>query len=208
MIQQKEKPCKGTGTALGHGCGKLTFHRVHGLGKMCSCYSNWLLNSENGKIKMQKSIFSAKVKITSEVKKTNAAEKKKLRDKLKTLSQYEAEAKTSFQRWIRFRDKDQPCISCGKFAADLVDGGHFKKAEIYSGVIFNENNCHSQCRKCNRFLGGNELMYREGLVKRYGNLFVEKIEALANETRNHKFTKEDLIEKKKEYDLKFKLCQK
>ena len=95
------------------------------------------------------------------------AEKAVLTDKLKTLSQYEAEAKKSFQKYVRMRDKGLPCISCGIFETELWDGGHYKKAEIYSGVIFNTHNCHKQCRKCNRFLNGNELMYRQGLIQRY-----------------------------------------
>ena len=59
MIEPKLKPCKGTGNAKGYGCGKPTFHRVYGLGKMCGCYSDWLLNSEAGKIKLEKSILKA-----------------------------------------------------------------------------------------------------------------------------------------------------
>ena len=124
-----------------------------------------------------------------------------LKEKLKTLSQYEAEAKKSFQKWIRLRDKNHNCISCGINETELFDGGHYKKAEIYSGVIFDPNNCHKQCRKCNRFLGGNELNYRQGLIKRYGIEFADAIELKANETRNYKYTKEELIAKKLKYDI-------
>ena len=131
-------------------------------------------------------------------------EKKDLAEKLKTLSQYEAEAKKSFQHWIRLRDKDENCISCGGNEKDLWDGGHFKKAEIYSGVIFNPANCHKQCRKCNRYLNGNELLYRQGLIQRYGLEYAESIENLANETRQHKFTKKELIAIKVKYDILIK----
>jgi hypothetical protein len=131
------------------------------------------------------------------------ADKAVLKEKLKTLSQYEAEAKIVFQKWVRLRDLGKPCISCGK-VTDEMDAGHFKKAEIYSGVIFNENNCHSQCRKCNRFQNGNELNYRLGLVDRYGLEFANDIEQLANDTRQFKFTKDQLIAKKMQYDLKYK----
>jgi hypothetical protein len=131
------------------------------------------------------------------------ADKAVLKDKLKTLGQYEAEAKIAFQRWIRLRDLGKPCISCGK-VTDEMDAGHFKKAEIYSGVIFNENNCHSQCRKCNRFQNGNELNYRLGLIDRYGLDFAYDIEQLANDTRQFKFTKDQLIAKKMQYNLKYK----
>jgi hypothetical protein len=143
-----------------------------------------------------------------QIKKANdkkwKTEKAILKEKIKTLSQYEADAKKSFQKWIRLRDADLNCISCNGNDKDLWDGGHFKKAEIYSGVIFNENNCHKQCRKCNRYLNGNELMYRQGLVKRYGENFVKDIEQLANDTRQVKFTKEMLIAKKMQYDIKIK----
>jgi len=131
-------------------------------------------------------------------------EKAILKDKLKTLGQYEAEAKKSFQKWVRLRDKDHNCISCGGVDKDLWDGGHFKKAEIYSGVIFNPKNCHKQCRKCNRFLNGNELMYRQGLIERYGLEYTENIENLANETRQYKFTKPELIAIKLKYDILIK----
>jgi seryl-tRNA synthetase len=131
-------------------------------------------------------------------------EKAVLKDKIKTLSECEADAKKSFQKFIRLRDQDLPCISCGGNYKNLWDGGHFKKAEIYSGVIFHEMNCHKQCRKCNRFLNGNELMYREGLISRYSEDFVRQIESLANETRQYKWTKEQLIAKKIQYDLKIK----
>jgi hypothetical protein len=132
------------------------------------------------------------------------AEKAILKDKLKTLGQYEAEAKKAFQKWIRMRDDKQPCISCGIEQTDLWDGGHYKKAEIYSGVIFDENNCHKQCRKCNRFLNGNELNYRQGLIQRYGIEYADQIEQKANETRNYKFSKAELIAKKLKYDILIK----
>jgi hypothetical protein len=190
----KEKPCKGTGFAVGYGCGKLTMHRVYGLGKMC-CYSDWLLNSDNGKIKLAKSIIHAK-KIT---KKTENAFKSDLRDKLKTLSQFEADAKKVFQKWIRLRDEGKECISCGTTNPKMWHAGHFRKAEIYSGLIFDERNVHRQCSKCNVFLNGNESEYRLGLVKRFGNEFVEELEIDANLTRNKKFTKDELIEIKIKY---------
>jgi hypothetical protein len=148
-------------------------------------------------------IHSKNLKLQKELKDWKA-EKAILKDKLKTLGQYEAEAKKSFQKWIRMRDDKQPCISCGIQQTDLWDGGHYKKAEIYSGVIFDENNCHKQCRKCNRFLNGNELNYRQGLIQRYGIDFADQIEQKANETRNYKFTKEELIAKKLKYDILIK----
>lgn len=127
-----------------------------------------------------------------------------LKDKLKTLGQFEAEAKTSFQKWVRMRDRDMPCISCGVKDTDLFDGGHYFKAELFSGLIFDERNCHKQCRKCNRFLNGNELQYRSGLIKRYGIDFVTNLESISDSKRVYKYSREELIAKKLQYDLKIK----
>ena len=147
--------------------------------------------------------YSKKLKANKEANEWKK-QKAELKEKVKTLSQYEADAKKSFQKFIRLRDVDLPCVSCGSTESDTFDGGHFKKAEIYSGVIFDERNVFKQCRRCNRFLNGNELMYREGLVKRFGVDFVTELEQYANETRQYKWTKEQLIAKKLQYDLKIK----
>jgi len=108
------------------------------------------------------------------------------------------DARKYFQQWIRQRDADKPCISCGKHSK-LVDAGHYFKAEVYSGLIFNEDNCHSQCRKCNRYKGGNESHYRLGLVERYGEDFVKSLEQIKDENRLKKWTKEELVEIKTKY---------
>lgn len=85
------------------------------------------------------------------------AKKKVLKEKNKTLGDYKSEARTIFQRFIRLRDKNQPCISCGKrFSEDeKIDAGHIYKAELYSALIFDEENVHSQCVYCNHRLSGN-----------------------------------------------------
>jgi hypothetical protein len=126
-------------------------------------------------------------------------------EKLKTLSQYEADAKKSFQKWVRLRDKDLPCISCDNPKPKDWAGGHYFPAGTYSGLIFDERNVHGQCNTyCNRNLHGNLIEYRKGLVKRYGLEFVEQLESEADEKRNYKYTKAELIAKKIQYDLLIK----
>lgn len=193
---QKEKPCKGINKArMISGCGKLTLYRTFGL--CSSCLSDFLFNSDAGKV-----IFN---KIYLKVKSDTAkAFKSDLRAKLKTIGEYKAEARKLFQKWIRLRDSDKPCISCNSSTADTFDGGHFYKAEVYSGLIFNENNCHKQCRKCNRFMNGNELNFRKGLIARYGIDYVTNLDIICDINRVKKYTKEELIAKKLQYDIKIK----
>lgn len=193
----KQKICKkGINKAIGFkGCGKETFKTTYGL---CdSCLYDFYTTDERGKVIFEKR--KLKVKQTKD-----KAFKDDLRQKLKTLSDYEAEAKKVFQKWVRLRDIELKCISCGTQNPKLWHGGHFKKSEIYSGLIFDERNVHKQCSRCNVFLNGNEGEYRIGLVNRYGKEYVEKLEADSIIKRNYKYTKDELIQIKNLYNGKIK----
>jgi len=197
MIEKKPKKCKGIGKAYGfEGCGIETLYREHGL---CdSCKVSWWFNDERGEIDYatQKNALN----------KSNWKEQKKvLKEKVKTLSDYEAEAKKSFQKWVRLRDENLPCISCGTTKDVEYAGGHYFKAEIYSGLIFDERNCNKQCNAyCNKYRDGAQAEYRIGLAERYGKDFVEQLEADSIIKRQYKFSKSELIEIKQKYDLKIK----
>ena len=108
--------------------------------------------------------------------------------------------KKVFQAWIRKRDEKEKCICCGKDYKSW-DAGHFKKAEIYSGVIFDEINVNKQSVYCNQYLSGNEGSYREGLVKKYGEQAVKDLEERANATRQKRWTDEELELIKKKYKI-------
>lgn len=140
------------------------------------------------------------------VRKANVDKKiKGLKEKLKNLTDYEKEAREVFQRWVRMRDKDLPCISCGNHKATRYDGGHWWKAEIYSGLIFHEDNCHKQCsRPCNKDLNGDQSNYRIGLVKRIGLERVVWLEENKDRLRTYKYTKQELIDIKNHYSLLLK----
>jgi hypothetical protein len=133
------------------------------------------------------------------IKRVNSQLKSEAKEKLETYSQKVNKVKVIFQKWIRERDKNEPCISCGTLTANEWHASHFKKAETYSGVIFNEINVWKSCKKCNVFLNGNELNYRERLVKKIGLHQVIALEELANETRTKKWTIEELQQIKNKY---------
>lgn len=202
-ISQKKKACKGTyKTNHFPGCKEVTYAYKFGLCKQC--FLEWVYSTGEGSEYLRKSIIPQAKK---DVKAKSKAKDAKLREDLKTLSQLENEAKKPFQKYIRLRDADLPCISCGTHKASIFDGGHFYKAEIYSGLIFNEDNCHKQCRKCNSFLGGNENNYRLGLIDRYGENFVLNLDRLAISQRDFKYERQDLIRIKKYYQKQILLKQ-
>jgi hypothetical protein len=143
-------------------------------------------------------------KAVKEEKKVWNKEYKERKEKDKKLSEYEAEARAVFQKWVRKRDEKDPCISCGRFA-DRYDGGHYFKAELISGLIFHEDNVHKQCsRPCNKDLHGNEANYRIGLIKKIGEERVHWLEENKDRLRNYKYTKAELLEIKEKYKQKIK----
>lgn len=142
--------------------------------------------------------------LTALTPKINRVNKANAKEKLKTLSEYEAEAKKEFQKFIRLRDKDLPCPCCGAVKAKEWHGSHFYSANLYSGTIFDERNVHKCCDYCNVYLHGNLLEYRKGLIQRFGEQFVQQLDEDATALRNRKYTKLELIEIKAKYRTKNK----
>lgn len=141
----------------------------------------------------------AKSKAKSNERKAWTKRKTKIRDSLKTKTQKINEARTIYQQYIRARDKTKPCISCETTTATKWDAGHYLKAELYTGLIFNEDNCHKQCQRCNQYGGGMQAEYRIGLVKRLGQTKVEYLESIKDSLRVYKWEDSELEELKKKY---------
>lgn len=145
------------------------------------------------------------MKSIKEAEKQKKEEKVQLKEKLSTKKQtYVAKVnkiKVVFQAWIRERDKNEPCISCGAIKADQWHGGHLYKAENYSGLIFDERNCRKQCRKCNIHLQGNQLEYFNNMKIRFGEKFMEQLRLDAYLTKVKTWSDEELKEIKEKYKL-------
>lgn len=161
-IKTKEKPCKGTGKAKGHGCKSMQLKRTYGLGHKCGCYSKWLLNTEEG----QKKLNGATLRATAP--RRGLEEEEKRRNNAASLQNLLGSTKQACHAYIRKRDEGKPCISCGAKWNPDFQAGHFEKAELYSSLRFEECNINGQCRICNLHLDGNYKGYTEGFIKKYG----------------------------------------
>jgi hypothetical protein len=128
--------------------------------------------------------------------------KTRMKENLKTTSDWLKEAQVVFNKYIRERDKHKPCISCGSKLGDKFDAGHFWSSGGHKAVTFNEDNVHGQCVACNQWKHGNLINYREGLLKRIGEPKYEKLSQLANQTR--RYSAEELKEIIKTYKNKIK----
>ena len=122
----------------------------------------------------------------------------KLKDK--TISQLKAIAVRHFNKFIRKRDQDQPCISCGKYTT--LQAGHFYSAGNHPSLKFNEDNVHGQCKRCNYFLSGNLLPYRDNLILKIGQERFNKITLTTQMSKKYGFKWDrfyllDVIEKYK-----------
>ena len=98
------------------------------------------------------------------------------RDKLKSKSDWAKEAQTAFNRFIRLRDADLPCISCGRHHTGQYHAGHYLSVGARPELRFCETNVHKQCSVCNNHLSGNIVMYRIGIFKKLGLQAVDWLE--------------------------------
>lgn len=95
--------------------------------------------------------------------------------------------KTDHHKFIRLRDTKGsrcPCISCGKpvqYGTHDCQAGHFYPGiAIYRALEFDEQNVNVQCFQCNYGRQGNPEGYKLGLVKKYGEGILEKLELRAH----------------------------
>ena len=82
------------------------------------------------------------------------------------LKKAKAKADRYFSAYIRKRDENKPCITCGKYGKK--DAGHFISRR-FEATRFDEKNVHGQCIKCNRFEYGNQFEHSKAIDRIYGD---------------------------------------
>ena len=128
--------------------------------------------------------------------------KTRMKNELKTTSDWMKEAQKVFNQYIRLRDKHLPCISCGQKLGSKYDAGHYFSSGGHKAVTFNEDNVHGQCVACNQYKHGNLLNYQIGIEKRIGADRLLQLHEQAHETR--KYSADELQEIIKTYKQKIK----
>jgi len=120
---------------------------------------------------------------------------------LKTKTQWLKEAQIEFNRYIRQRDSNLPCISCQRFHTGQYHAGHYRTIGACATLRFSEDNVHKQCSACNNHLSGNILAYRINLINKIG---ADKVEWLESKHEPKHYTIDDIIAIKKHYQAKVK----
>ncbi|WP_039032001.1 recombination protein NinG [Leclercia adecarboxylata] len=152
----------------------------------------------------------AKEKIKAEAKRIRGkrqAEKEsrdrqaKKRLEVKPLSYFRDQAQQAFNEFIRYRDRHQPCISCGRHHDGQYHAGHFRTTGANPELRFNEDNCHRQCAPCNNHLSGNLIAYRPALIAKIGQA---RFDSLMGPHELPKWKRDDYIRIRDEYRAKLK----
>ena len=106
-----------------------------------------------------------------------------------------------FNKYIRLRDNDSPCISCGKHHMGQYHAGHYRSVGSAPELRFDSANCWKQCAPCNNHLSGNLVNYRINLIARHG---VEIVDYLEGPHKPKRYTIAELKELQVKYSQKIK----
>lgn len=141
-----------------------------------------------------------------EAKKQHRKQQQEFKDRTKTLTQYANEAQAAFNAWKRYVDlaAGYGCISCNTYTASQWQAGHYRTRKAANQLRFNPDNVHLQCSVCNSHDSGNIVEYRINLVKRIG---LARVEVLECDNTVKRWTKEELIAIRKEYQEKLKVLK-
>lgn len=119
----------------------------------------------------------------------------------KSRADHLAEAQDAVNAYVRARDEDLPCISCGRHHQGQYHAGHYLSRGARPELRFNLDNIHKQCAPCNNHLSGNAVLYRVGLIAKIG---LERVEALEGPQEPAKYTIDDAKAIKALYRAKLK----
>lgn len=102
---------------------------------------------------------------------------------IKPRAKWLAEAQAVVNRYCRLRDlaRGYGCITCGatpsqKFGGTF-DAGHLRSVGSAPHLRFLTSQIHLQCVTCNRHQGGRQLDFRQALVARRGEAWMQELEA-------------------------------
>ena len=133
-----------------------------------------------------------RIKAKHEADKADRKRQQARRESFKTKAQWDKEAQSAFNRYIRIRDEGKPCVSCGNpligksnyLTGSAIDASHYRSRGAASHLKFNVFNVHSACTRCNRQLSGNAVEFRIRLIERIG---LERVERLESDNEPRRF---------------------
>lgn len=111
------------------------------------------------------------------------------------------QAQQAVNAFVRARDSNLPCVSCGTTSAAQWDAGHYRTTSAAPQFRFDPRQIQKQCSVCNQHKSGNIVPYRVELIKRIG---IETVEAIENNHERRRFSIEELKGIRDYYRLELK----
>lgn len=144
--------------------------------------------------------------IQARINKQEKAERKAAKERLLTYSDHIKMLQSVFNAFIRLRDKNEPCISCGCLTSNKWDAGHLYPT-TYQFLRFHEWNVNKQCSfNCNMSKAGNVAEYRPRLEAKIGSDAMQWLHAHRHDKLNLSIP--EIKEKIVEYKNKIKALKK
>ena len=146
-------------------------------------------------------IECAKAVARKKREKVEKANDRQRKEELQPIQYWLKRAEKAVNAFVRERDREQPCISCGTNDASEWHAGHWKSVGANSALRYDLSNIHRQCDQCNVFKGGNATEYEIRLPARIGQAEVDR---LKHAPRLRKWTREECQAIEQEFKLKLK----
>ncbi|MDE9484074.1 recombination protein NinG [Xenorhabdus bovienii] len=160
--------------------------------------------AELGMRRQDRKYEKAKQKLERERRQKEVAARDKLKARklaVKPHSYWIQQAQRAVNAYIRERDRNLPCVSCGTYTSSQWDAGHYRTTIAASQLRFDERNIHRQCIVCNQHKSGNIVPYRVELIRRIG---LEPVEAIESNHDRHRWTIEECKAIRDEYRQKLR----
>jgi len=172
---------------------KIKICKIEGCNKEVAIFNNSNIKSPYCR---DHAVQIAMTKVKCNIVKEKLKEKKEKTIDLMSCDEYRSKyVQPIINEITRLIDYGQPCIATGKYNGKM-NGGHYHAVGSNRTLALNLHNIHIQSFESNHFKSGDNLLYKEGLIKTYGLDYFERIEAL-KQTKPIKLTKSELIEIKK-----------
>lgn len=143
----------------------------------------------------------ARKRLPAAQKRKDRLEHRQAKERVKTRSEWLKEAQAAVNAYVRERDRDLPCVSCGRYHEGQYHAGHYRSVGSCPELRFDVRQIHKQCAPCNNHLSGNLLNYRPELIRRMGQAVVDEIEGPHEPNR---YTIDDLKAIRDDYRQKLK----
>ena len=110
-------------------------------------------------------------------KKDWVKEKAERKENITTLSEWKGLLQEVINGIVRLIDKDMGCIATGAKTGKM-NAGHYISRGSNDTIRFNFHNIHLQSEHSNSFNSGDTIRYQDGVVRMYGNSYLELMNGL------------------------------